>query len=101
MVIIRRPPPSSLIGRTFASAAAFWLIFFANQGCDSIASSLVMIIVLARYKNVMEVVKRRKLMEVNMAFRRQHFGKLDGLSLPPSLAKCHRPLPNCCVCYPL
>ena len=33
----------------------------------------------------MEVVKRRKLMEVNMAFRRQHFGKLDGLSLPPSV----------------
>ena len=99
MVIIRRPPPSSLVRWTFARHHL--RLCFANQGWDSIVGCLVMIIVLAWYKNVMEVVKRRKLMEANMTFWRQHSGKLDSLSFPPSLANCCWPLPGCNVCYPL
>jgi len=58
-----------------------------------------MITVPACHKNVMTIVERRKSMEVNMVFWRQHSSKLDGLSFPPSLVNCHWPLPNCCICY--
>jgi len=74
---------------------------FANQGWCSFVGSLVTIIILACYKNVMEVVKGRKFMEVNMTFRRQHSRKLDGLSFPLDLAICRWFLGNSCVCYPL
>jgi len=74
---------------------------FVNQGWCSFVGSLVTIIILACYKNVMEVVKGRKLMEVNRTFRRQHSRKLDGLSFPLDLAICRWPLGNSCVCYPL
>jgi len=72
---------------------------FANEDCGSFVYSSVTIVVLTCYKDVMEVVKCRK--KVNMTFWRQHYERLIGVSLPPSLTDCRWPLPNCCVWYPL
>jgi len=57
---------------------------FANEDCGSFVYSSVTIIVLTCYKDVMEAVQCRK--EVNMTFWRQHYERLIGVSLPPSLA---------------
>ena len=57
---------------------------FSNEGFGSFVCYSVTIIVLACYKDVMEVVKCQK--EVNTTFCRQHYERLIGVSFPPSLA---------------